>query len=244
MATGALVKQAGAQEPRDCLAAAARGRVRFVLKGKILQIDINALPPAVQYKLLCSTVVPRPIALVTTFSAVNGDNAAPFSFFNVMGENPPVLVLGLEVKRHDKTLKDTTVNIQETGQFVVHMVDEPLAQAMNICAIDFPAGVSEIVQAKLTLTPSSVVRPQRIVEAPVAFECEKMMLLDVGPGRKMVVAKVVMMHVRDGLLDLDTCYINQETYQPVGRMFGKLYTTARDCFEMEIPSYSQWMSSK
>ena len=209
-----------------------------------MQIDINALSPAIQYKLLCSTVVPRPIALVTTFSQANGDNAAPFSFFNVMGENPPVMVLGLEVKRHNQALKDTTVNIQETGQFVVHMVDESMAQAMNICAMDFPSGVSEIVEAGLSLTPSSVVRPRRIVEAPVAFECEKMMLLDIGPGRKIAVAKVLKMHIRDGMLDLDTYYINQQNYRPIGRMFGKLYTTARDCFEMEIPSYAKWMSDK
>lgn len=209
-----------------------------------MQIDINALHPSIQYKLLCSTVVPRPIALVTTFSEASGDNAAPFSFFNVMGENPPVMVLGLEVKRHNQALKDTTINIQETGQFVVHMVDEPMAQAMNICAIDFPTAVSEIVQAGLNLTPSSVVRPQRIVEAPVAFECEKMVLLDIGPSRKIAVAKVVMMHVRDGLLDLDTYYINQQSYRPVGRMFGKLYTTARDCFEMEIPSYARWLADQ
>ena len=209
-----------------------------------MQIDINALPPSIQYKLLCSTVVPRPIALVTTFSDTSGDNAAPFSFFNVMGENPPVMVLGLEVKRHNQALKDTTINIQETGQFVVHMVDEPMAQAMNICAIDFPTDVSEIEQAGLSLTPSSLVRPQRIVQAPVAFECEKMMLLDMGPGRKIAVAKVVMMHIRDGLLDLDNYHINQQNYRPVGRMFGKLYTTARDCFEMEIPSYAKWMADQ
>lgn len=209
-----------------------------------MQIDINALPPSIQYKLLCSTVVPRPIALVTTFSDTSGDNAAPFSFFNVMGENPPVMVLGLEVKRHNQALKDTTINIQETGQFVVHMVDEPMAQAMNICAIDFPTDVSEIEQAGLSLTPSSLVRPQRIVQAPVAFECEKMTLLDIGPGRKIAVAKVVMMHIRDGLLDLDNYHINQQNYRPVGRMFGKLYTTARDCFEMEIPSYAKWMADQ
>jgi len=138
-----------------------------------MEIDINALPPVEQYKLLSSTVVPRPIALVTTISDEFGDNAAPYSFFNCMGEDPPVMVLGLETKRHNQALKDTTINIRDNGQFVIHLVDEPMAQAMNICAIDFPSNISEVEQAGLTLTPSRIVRPKRIVEAPVAFECEK-----------------------------------------------------------------------
>lgn len=206
----------------------------------LLKIDINALPPATQYGLLCSTVVPRPIALVTTFSEKYGDNAAPFSFFNVMGENPPVLVIGLENKRLTDELKDTTVNIQETGQFVVNLVDEALAKAMNICAIDFPSHLSETVQAGLSLSASSVVRPKRIDQAPVAFECEKIAFVEIGPGRKIVIAKVLMMHVREGLLDPRTYHIDPQKYHPVGRMFGRRYTKTRDHFEMAVPSYPQW----
>lgn len=205
-----------------------------------MKIDINALPPATQYKLLSSTVVPRPIALVTTYSDEYGDNTAPFSFFNVMGEDPPILVIGLATKRHNNALKDTTTNIRNTGQFVVHLVDEPLAEAMNICAIDFPSDVSETVQAGLTLTPSSVIRPKRIVEAPVAFECEKIALLEISPGRNIAIAKILMMHVRDGLLDPETHYIDPERYHPVGRMFGRLYTKTREHFEMVVPSYQEW----
>jgi flavin reductase (DIM6/NTAB) family NADH-FMN oxidoreductase RutF len=207
-----------------------------------MKIDINALPPADQYKLLSSTIVPRPIALVSTWSEKGGDNAAPFSFFNVMGENPPVLVLGLEAKRGSGSLKDTTINIRDNGQYVVHMVDEALAQAMNICAVDFPSGESETSHAGLELVESSLVKPKRIVAAPVAFECERIALLQISPGRNIALGKVVMMHVRDGLLDPVTHYIDPEKYHPIGRMFGRLYTRTRDHFEMGVPSHADWLA--
>jgi flavin reductase (DIM6/NTAB) family NADH-FMN oxidoreductase RutF len=206
-----------------------------------MKIDINALSPADQYKLLSSTIVPRPIALVTTWSEKGGDNAAPFSFFNVMGENPPVLVLGLESKRGSGDLKDTTINIRDNGQYVVHMVDEALAEAMNICAIDFPSDESEAGHAGLELTASSVVKPKRIVAAPVAFECERITLIQISAGRNIVLGKVVMMHVHEGLLDPITHYIDPEKYHPVGRMFGRLYTRTRDHFEMVVPGHAEWL---
>jgi flavin reductase (DIM6/NTAB) family NADH-FMN oxidoreductase RutF len=218
---------------------------RFVSNGifrekRQLKIDINALPPAVQYKLLSSTIVPRPIALVTTCSRHGRQNAAPFSFFNVMGEDPPVLVLGLEEKRGSGALKHTTINIRDTGEFVVHLVDEGLAEAMNICAIDFPSDVDEATAAGLTLIPSDQIRAHRIVEAPVAFECEKIALLQISSGRNIAIGKVKTMHVREGLLDLETFYIDPNRYHPVGRMFGRLYTKTREHFEMTTPSYEEW----
>jgi flavin reductase (DIM6/NTAB) family NADH-FMN oxidoreductase RutF len=205
-----------------------------------MEIDINALTPLQQYKLLSSTIVPRPIALVTTRSLGGRDNAAPFSFFNCMGENPPVLVLSLETRRSGDSLKDTTINIRDTGEFVVHLVDEDLGQAMNVCAIDFPSDIDEATQAGLTLVPSARVRPQRIVEAPVAFECEKIGLLQIGPGRQIAIAKVLLMHVRDGLVDRENLYIDIEQYKPIGRLFAGLYTKTRDQFEMRVPDYAEW----
>ena len=209
-----------------------------------MQIDINSLPPAVQYKLLSSTIVPRPIALVSTWSEARGDNAAPFSFFNVMGENPPVLVLGLETKRDNGALKDTTINIRDNGQYVVHMVDEAMAEAMNVCAIEFPNDESEAQHAGLDLVDSAVVRPRRIALAPVAFECERIALLQISPGRNIAIGKVVMMHVRDGLLDPATHYIDPDRYHPIGRMFGRLYTRTRDHFEMIVPVHADWLAGR
>ncbi|WP_298926599.1 flavin reductase family protein [uncultured Ramlibacter sp.] len=209
-----------------------------------MKIDINALAPADQYKLLSATIVPRPIALVTTWSQSHGDNAAPFSFFNVMGENPPVLVLGLEQRRDGGGPKHTTANIAANGQFVVHMVDEALAGAMNVCAIDFPEGQSEALHAGLELTSSSTVRPSRIVAAPVAFECERIALLQLSPGRHIAIGKVLVMHVRDGLLDPATLHIDTEAYRPVGRLHGRFYIRTRDRFEMQVPGYAQWLATR
>ena len=207
-----------------------------------MQIDIGNLPPSVQYKLLSSTVVPRPIALITTKSSDGHHNAAPFSFFNVMGENPPVLIVALESKRDTGDLKDTTINILDNSQFVVHMVDEPMVEAMNVCAIDFPGDINEVEEAGLTLVPSQRVAPHRIEEAPVAFECEKLQLVQVSPGRHLVIGKILTMHVRDGLLDPDTHYIDTERYRPVGRMFGRQYVRMGDYFELAVPSYEDWRS--
>ena len=208
-----------------------------------MQIDINRLSNDVQYKLISSTIVPRPIALITTYNEETGDNAAPFSFFNAMGENPPVLVVGLETRRHNRALKDTTHNVMQNGQFVVHLGDEGLGEAMNICAIDFPPDVSETDMAALDLVPSSVVKPKRIQRAPVAFECEKINFVQISPDRHILIGKVVMMHVRDGLLDPQTYYIDTEKYHPIGRMFGQLYTRTRDHFKMTVPSYEDWGKS-
>ncbi len=205
-----------------------------------MQIDIDQMAPTDQYKLLSSTIIPRPIALVTTCSRSGAHNAAPFSFFNVMGEDPPVLVLGIEAKRGSGALKDTLINIRDTGQFVVHTVDEDLATAMNVCAIDFPTGVDEAVQAGLTCVPSIRVRPERIAEAPIAFECEKHSILQISPNRHIVIGRVVLMHVREGLLDPETLYIDNKGYRPIGRLFGKLYTKTREQFEMVVPSYADW----
>lgn len=161
-----------------------------------------------------------------------------------MGEDPPVLAVALENKRGSGDMKDTTVNIRENGEFVVHMVDEDMAQAMNICAIEFPPEINEIAEAGLTLIPSSSIRPHRIQESPVAFECEKIDLIQISPGRHIVIGKIRIMHIRDGLLDPASYYIDPDKYRPVGRMFGRLYTHTHDHFEMAVPEYEQWLASK
>ena len=208
-----------------------------------MNFDFAKIPFEQAYKLVVSTVVPRPVAWVVTKDKDGVVNAAPFSFFNAMGENPPVLVVGLETRRHDKSLKDTTINIMKNGQFVIHLVDEGLGEAMNICAVDFPPTVSETDMAGLTMVPSTLIKSKRIQEAPVAFECEKITFLQISPDRHIVVGKVVMMHVRDGLFDPTTYYIDPEKYHPIGRMFGQLYTRTRDHFKMTVPSYEDWQKT-
>lgn len=206
-----------------------------------MKIAIAELPPSQQYKLLSATIVPRPIALVTTMSENGRVNAAPFSLFNVMGEDPPVLVLGLQ-EHPDGRLKHTTVNIQKRGEFVVHTVDEALAEAMNVCGIPFPTDIEEHVAAGLTTTASERVAPPRLVEAPVSYECERIGLLQISPGRHIAIGKAVVMHVRDDLIDEERLYIDQEAYRPVGRLGGLLYTRTRDHFVLERPSYEDWLA--
>jgi flavin reductase (DIM6/NTAB) family NADH-FMN oxidoreductase RutF len=208
-----------------------------------MKIEIAGLPPAQQYKLLSATIVPRPIALVTTLSETGRVNAAPFSFFNVMGEDPPVVVLGLQ-EHPDGRLKDTTVNIQKRGDFVVHMVDEDMSEAMNVCGVPFPLDVEEVAAAGLTVTPCDRVAPPRIFEAPVAFECERVGLLQISPGRHIAIGKAVMMHVRDSLIDAERFHIDQEAYRPVGRLGGLLYTRTRDHFVLPRPSYEDWLATR
>ena len=137
-----------------------------------LSLSFADLEPRQRYKLLCGLVVPRPIALVTTLSPEGVVNAAPFSFFNVFSENPALIVLGLQ-HNPDGSPKDTTRNIHVTGEFVVNLVDEAIAEAMNLTSIDFPPGESEPVVAGLGLAVSTLVKPPRLADAPAAFECRR-----------------------------------------------------------------------
>src|SRR6202047_734771 len=133
--------------------------------GEHMHFDLAAIPQSDAYKLLVSTVVPRPIALATTVDREGRVNAAPFSFFNAVSSVPPVVVLGISPGDPNSTgngYKDTERNIRDSGEFVVNLVDEALAERMNICAVDFPSAVGELEPAKLNAVPSVGVKPPRI----------------------------------------------------------------------------------
>lgn len=202
-------------------------------------VSFPAITPRERYKLLCATIMPRPIALVTTRDAAGIVNAAPFSFFNVFAEEPALVVLGLQHKP-GFARKDTTRNITETGVFVVNLVDEALAEAMNVCAIDFPPDVSETEAAGLTLAPGVDVPVPHIAEAPFALECRRTVALAFGPDREIVLGEVVRLHARAGLLDLDRMRIVAEAYRPVGRLFGDGYARQTDRFELTRETYEDW----
>ena len=195
--------------------------------------DFAALTPNDCYKLLVATVTPRPIAWVVTQDAEGRLNAAPYSFFNVMSGDPPVVVFGIG-GREPGDAKDTGNNIRRTGQFVVNLVDEATADAMNVTAIDFPHGVDEIAEAGLTTLPSVRVAPPRIAESPVALECERMMGIEIGSGRTLVLGRVLAMHVRDdAVLDRERCYIDTPKLRLIGRMHGAgWYARTSDLFEV------------
>jgi flavin reductase (DIM6/NTAB) family NADH-FMN oxidoreductase RutF len=205
-----------------------------------MRFDLAELSAPECYKLLGGLIVPRPIALVTTQSAEGRINAAPFSFFNVFAEEPPLIVLGFGISAKGGA-KDTAVNIRDTGAFVVNLVDEPVAEAMNVCAIDFPPEINEIEVAGLELAPSHKVAPPRISQAPVNLECRRYITLQPARERYLVLGEVVMVHVRDGLVDPATLRIDRDAYAPIGRLLGGGYVRTRDRFEMRRLTYQQWL---
>ncbi|QPC43584.1 flavin reductase family protein [Kaustia mangrovi] len=197
-------------------------------------LDFRALRPRERYKLMTATVVPRPIAFVSTRSAGGHGNAAPFSFFNVFSEDPPLLVLGLEGRR-DGGLKHTTENILRTGEFAVNLVDEALAEAMSVCAADWPGEVDEIEASGLTAAQAVEIDAPRIAEAPVSFECRRHVTLEFSARRHLVVGEILAMHARDGLIDPDTLRLDWAAYAPVGRLYANRYIRTHDVFTLDVP---------
>ncbi len=198
--------------------------------------DFDSLASKDRYKLLTATVVPRPIALVSTRNEDGTTNAAPFSFFNVFSDEPPLVVLGLQSKP-DHDLKDTTYNIRLTGEFVVNLVDENIAENMVTCAADFPRGKCETAYAGLSLKKSENIDVDYIAEAPVSLECRRLTVLQFDKTRDLAIGQVLGLHARDGLVDPDTLRINWEEYQPIGRLYADHYIRTDDRFSMSIPAY-------
>ena len=206
-----------------------------------LEFDLSKLQPRERYKLLIGLVVPRPIAWVTTQDTDGTVNAAPFSFFNAVSGNPPVVAIGIG-GRAPGDVKDTGGNIRRTGQFVVNLVSNRLAEQMNITAIDFEKEVNELAEAGLSTAPSSRVKPPRIAESPVSFECERLVIVEVGVDRAVILGKVVAIHVADEfVLDADRCYIDTPKLDLVGRMHGRgWYARTTDRFEMPRIDVADW----
>jgi flavin reductase (DIM6/NTAB) family NADH-FMN oxidoreductase RutF len=199
-----------------------------------MELDLEKESTSKAYILLASLVTPRPIALVTTLSADGRVNAAPFSFFNLMGANPPICAFA-PGDRDDGTPKDTARNVRSTHEFVVNLVDESIATAMNECAASLPFGENELSRAGLTATESSLVKPPRIVEAPASLECFEWGTLQIG-GNRMVIGLIKRLHIRDELYDADKQRINTAKLLTIGRMASPhWYCRTGDRFEMKRP---------
>lgn len=209
-----------------------------------MEFDFTTLPPPDRYKLLIGSVVPRPIALVTTRDEKGVPNAAPFSFFNCFSHDPPIMALGMEL-RTDGSPKDTVRIIRATREFVVNLVSEAIAERMNICAVDFPEGIDELAAADLTALPSSVVKPPRIAESPVNMECKLIEELRFGAGgkRSIILGEVLRFHIRDEVLT-PRGHIDLNAMKPVGRLAGSGYVRLSDRFDMKRISYAEWQAQK
>lgn len=207
-----------------------------------MDFDLTQLNGRDRYKLLASVVVPRPIALVTTLDEQGRVNAAPFSFFNVMGSDPPLVALGIG-DRPGGVPKDSARNIGATKEFVVNLVDESMAQRMNVCAVDFPAGTDEIACAGLTCTAGSHVRPPRIAESQVALECREAQTVRIGQNR-VVMGEVLALYVADEFVDATRLHVRAEALGLIARMHGAgWYARTTDLFELPRMSLEQWNAS-
>jgi len=205
--------------------------------------DLTTLEPRERYKLLVATVVPRPIAWVVTHNADGGLNAAPFSFFNALSGDPPVVGIGIASHQPGRP-RDSRVNIKRSGEFVVSLVAEENAEKMNVTAIEFDYGVAELEEAGLTTVPSVKVKPPRIAESPVAMECELLQIVELGPSSGLVLGRVLAMHVRDeAVLDAQRHYIDTPALKLIGRMHGTgWYARTSDLFEMPRIPLGDWKS--
>ena len=195
-----------------------------------MDIDFGTIGEYERYKLMASLVVPRPIALVTTVDEQGVVNAAPFSMFCMLGEEPPLLLISLN-RGIGTAQKDTARNIDANGQFVIHMVDEDLAEAADRCGERMPPGVSEIDALGLRLLPSRLVHPPTIESAPVAFECVLHEKLDTA-SREIYLGRVVSVHTRGDLIDTERWRVRLSDYFPVARFGASFYTTTRDRFSL------------
>jgi flavin reductase (DIM6/NTAB) family NADH-FMN oxidoreductase RutF len=199
-----------------------------------MELDLEKEFAGRAYPILACLVVPRPIALVTSLSPEGKVNAAPFSFFNLMGANPPICAFA-PGDRDDGTPKDTALNVRSTHEFVVNLVDESIAEAMNQCAASLPYGENELNRAGLTAAPSAVVKPPRIAEAPASLECTEWGTLQIG-GNRVVIGLIKYVHVRDELYDAAKKRINTDQLSMIGRMASPhWYCKTRDRFEMIRP---------
>jgi flavin reductase (DIM6/NTAB) family NADH-FMN oxidoreductase RutF len=196
--------------------------------------DFSALTPRERYKILIGTVVPRPIALVTTTDAEGRANAAPFSFFNCLSADPAIIALGVEI-RPDGTPKDTGRNIRDRGVFTVNIVSDAMAEAMNICAIPFAAGTDELAHAGLAVLPGTAIDCPRIAMAPAALECRLHSFLEIGSSREIILGEVVHAHIRADAVD-ERLHIDPTMIDAVGRMGGHGYVSTRDYFDLPTVS--------
>lgn len=198
-------------------------------------LDLEGEHASRAYATLSSLVTPRPIAWVTTLGPDGAVNAAPFSFFNCLGANPPIVGF-CPGDRDDGTPKDTARNIRLNHEFVVNLVDEAVAEAMNLTAATLPYGESELTSAGLTTSPSSSVSPPRIEVAPASLECEEWGTLQIGENR-LTIGLVKRVYVRDDLFDPETMRVRFDRYRVIGRMASPdWYCHTGDRFEMKRPT--------
>ena len=199
-----------------------------------MQFDPNELDYSAVYKLLTGAIIPRPIGWISSISEDGINNLAPFSYFNAVGDDPPHVMFS--VGRGNNINKDTLNNVLNTKQFVVNMVTEVLAEKMNLTAQSVPSHIDEFALAHIDSIPSIKVKPLRVKESPITFECELVHHYfhedHKNGGACIIIGRIVMMHFDDEVL-LDNYKINMETYKPVARLAGSNYAKMGEIFSIK-----------
>jgi flavin reductase (DIM6/NTAB) family NADH-FMN oxidoreductase RutF len=203
-------------------------------------LDPAQIAPSDIYKLMIGMIVPRPIAFVSTVDAAGIRNLAPFSYFTACSSNPPVVCFCASVRSGPRPHKDTLENIRATGEFVVNIVSEEIAEQMNLCSAEVPPEVDEFELSGLTPLESGLVKPPRVAESKVQMECRLRQILVVSEqpgGGSLVLGDVLRFHIEEALLDDQKggYKIDPGKLNAIGRMGGPIYTRTRDRFEMQRP---------
>lgn len=196
-----------------------------------------------RYWLITGSVGPRPIGLVTSLDAADACNAAPFSAFNYLSEDPALMIIGVDQYGDEShrpgERKDTLNNIVARGEFVVNMVDETILEQAVHCGTDFPSGRSELDAVGLSLAPSSLIAVPRVAQAPIAWECRLFKMLDYSPTRSFVLGEIVGMYFRDDLLDVERMRVHVDRFHPIGRLGGPNYCRSSSRMRLPVPAFSK-----
>lgn len=212
-----------------------------------MDIDPKTLDQREVYKLLVGCVVPRPIAWVTTQDDAGAVNLAPFSFFNVLGSNPPALMVSYShAEGRPDEVKDTLRNIQANGEFVVNIVTEATMDAMNLTATNYPPGYDELALAGLTTRPARTMGTPHVAESPVSFECAVHTLVPIGegPGSSTVVIGTINHMYFDDAIVGERNHIDIRKLRPIGRLAGNSYCYVHDIFDLIRPTFQSDVPTK
>lgn len=207
-----------------------------------MQFDFETMSPGACFTFLTGAVVPRPIALITTLTPDGGLNAAPYSFFSIAGTDPPVVTVTV-LPTPDGRMKDTGANILRTREFVVNLVSEELAPAMNLSCIDAPAGVDELALAGLAPAPSLKIKPPRIERSPLSLECVLHTTVPLSQNQLIIVGRIVQAHARDDIVqDAGAAALDTNAMRLIGGMHGaRWYARTSDQFAMDRPTWAGWV---
>jgi flavin reductase (DIM6/NTAB) family NADH-FMN oxidoreductase RutF len=203
----------------------------------IKSIDPISLETKELHKILLSSIAPRPIAFASTIDSNGNVNLSPFSYFNVFSSNPPILIFSPSRRVRDNTTKHTLENAMETKEVVINVVNFPIVEQMSKSSIEYEKGVNEFIETGLTQVKSLLVRPPRVLESPISFECKVQDIVSLGESGgagQLIIAKVVQIHIDKKFIDKNGD-IDSEKLDLVARMGGDWYTRTTKESMFKIP---------